>query len=237
LALAGYRARRFAAEEAGRWEEHVVISATAASGIALVALGLVLTPGPNMIYLTSRTLTQGRRAGFVSLLGVATGFCAYVAATTAGIAVIFNAVPVAYIALKMAGTGYLLYLAWQALRPGGQSVFEPKELPADRPRRLFTMGLLTSLLNPKIAVLYLALLPQFINPKLGSVGIQSLLLGSIQIVVAVTVNGLIVLGSAGAAAFLGRHRAWLRAQRFLMGGVLTALAIRLMVDRARPAIA
>lgn len=211
-----------------------MISATAAGGIALVALGLVLTPGPNMIYLTSRTLTQGRRAGFVSLFGVATAFCVYVAATTAGIAAIFSAVPIAYAVLKTAGAGYLLYLAWQALRPGGQSAFEPRELPVDRPRRLFAMGLLTSLLNPKIAVLYLSLLPQFIDPGRGSVGAQSLQLGAVQIVVAVSVNGLIVVCSAGVATFLSRRRAWLRAQRFLMGGVLTALALRLLVDRARP---
>jgi threonine/homoserine/homoserine lactone efflux protein len=190
-----------------------------------------------MIYLTSRTLTQGRRAGFVSLLGVATAFCLYVAATTAGIAAIFTAVPIAYVALKTAGTAYLLYLAWQALRPGGHSAFEPKQLPVDRPHRLFAMGLLTSVLNPKIAILYLSLLPQFINPARGSVGVQSLALGAIQIMVAVTVNGLIVLGAAGVAEFLNRRRAWVRAQRYLMGGVLTALAVRLMIDRSRPVVA
>ncbi|MDT7640771.1 MAG: hypothetical protein QOC83_5059 [Pseudonocardiales bacterium] len=109
-----------------------MVSAAAAGGIGLVALGLVLTPGPNMIYLVSRSITQGRRAGLVSLLGVAVGFLAYLAAATAGLAAIFTAVPAAYAALKIAGALYLLYLAWQALRPGGTPVFAPRPLPPDR---------------------------------------------------------------------------------------------------------
>jgi threonine/homoserine/homoserine lactone efflux protein len=212
-----------------------VVSAAAAGGIGLVALGLVLTPGPNMMYLVSRSLTQGRRAGLVSLLGVAVGFLAYLAAATAGIAAIFASVPIAYTVLKIAGAVYLLYLAWQALRPGGTSVFAPKPLPPDPARRLFVMGLVTNLLNPKIAVLYVALLPQFIDPARGSVGAQSLVLGTIQIAVALTVNGLIVLSSASLSRLLRERPAWLRVQRYLMGGVLAALAVRLLTDRVRPA--
>jgi threonine/homoserine/homoserine lactone efflux protein len=123
-----------------------------------------------MIYLVSRSITQGRRAGLVSLLGVAVGFLVYLAAATAGLAAIFTAVPAAYTALKVGGALYLLYLAWQALRPGGTPVFAPTPLPPDPAHRLFAMGLVTNLLHPKIAVLYVALLPQFINPARGAVG-------------------------------------------------------------------
>lgn len=214
-----------------------VISIGAAGGIGLVALGLVLTPGPNMIYLVSRSITQGRRAGLVSLLGVAAGFLVYLAAATAGLATLFAAVPAAYTVLKIAGAGYLLYLAWQALRPGGTAVFDPAPIPADPPRRLFAMGLLTNLLNPKIAVLYIALLPQFIDPARGAVGAQSLLLGTVQITVALTVNALIVLTAARLSQVLRRRPNWLRVQRYLMGGVLGALAVRLLLDRTRPAAA
>ncbi|HTK67967.1 MAG TPA: LysE family translocator [Pseudonocardia sp.] len=213
-----------------------VVSTAGLVGIGLVGLGLVLTPGPNMIYLVSRTITQGRRAGLVSLLGVAAGFGVYLSAAAAGLASVFTAVPVAYTALKIAGGAYLLYLAWQALRPGGTSAFAPEPLPPDRPARLFTMGLVTNLLNPKIAVLYVALLPQFIDPARGSVGLQSLVLGSVQIGVALTVNTLIVLSAATLSRVLGRRPVWLRAQRYVMGGVLGALALRLLLtDRARPA--
>ena len=123
-----------------------------------------------------------------------------------------------------AGAGYLLWLAWQALRPGGRSVFVPTALPVDRPRRLFAMGLVTNLLNPKIAVLYVSLLPQFVDPARGAVAMQSLLLGSTQIVVALTVNAMIVLGAGGLAVFLARRPGWLRVQRYLMGTVLAGLA-------------
>ncbi len=214
-----------------------MLSTASVVGIALIALGLVLTPGPNMIYLVSRSIMQGRRAGLVSLLGVAAGFLVYLAAAVAGLATIFVAVPTAYTVLKLAGAGYLLYLAWQAIRPGGTAVFAPKELPLDSSRRLFTMGLVTNLLNPKIAVLYVSLLPQFIDPHRGSVALQSLTLGSVQIGVALTVNALIVVFAGSLAGFLGARPLWLRVQRYLMGGVLGALAVRLATERGRAAAA
>lgn len=214
-----------------------MISLSALLGIAAVALGLVLTPGPNMIYLVSRSITQGRRAGLISLLGVAAGFLVYLVAATAGITAIFAAVPALYTAVKIAGAAYLLWLAWNAVRPGGVAVFAPRSIPVDRPRRLFTMGMVTNLLNPKIAILYVALLPQFVDPTLGNVAAQSLLLGGTQIAVALTVNALIVLSAGALAAFLGRRPRWLRAQRYLMGTALAGIAIHLLADRARPAVA
>jgi threonine/homoserine/homoserine lactone efflux protein len=207
----------------------------AAGGMALVALGLVLTPGPNMIYLVSRSLAQGRGAGLVSLLGVAAGFGVYLAATAAGLAAVFRVVPAAYLALRLAGAGYLLYLAWRAVRPGAAPLFAARELPADRPARLFTMGLVTNLLNPKIAVLYVALLPQFVDPARGPVGVQSLQLGVVQITVALLVNGLIVVSAAAVARLLVSRPGWARVQRLLMGTVLAGLAARLLADHARPA--
>ncbi len=214
-----------------------MISVTAGVGMALIAFGLVLTPGPNMIYLVSRSITQGRAAGLVSLLGVAAGFAVYLAAAVAGIAAVFAGVPLAYSALRVAGAGYLLYLAWQALRPGGTSVFTPKDLPADPPRRLFVMGFVTNLLNPKIAVLYVTLLPQFIDPDRGSVALQSLVLGAIQITIALSINCVWVLTASTLAGFLGRRPGWLRAQGYVMGGVLGALAVRLATERSRTALA
>ncbi|PSL05429.1 threonine/homoserine/homoserine lactone efflux protein [Haloactinopolyspora alba] len=214
-----------------------MITTSAVVGIALVALGLVLTPGPNMIYLVSRSVTQGRRAGLISLIGVAAGFFVYLVAAAVGIAAVFTLVPALYTAVKLAGAGYLLWLAWKTLRPGGSSVFSPEPMPPDAPRRLFTMGLVTNLLNPKIAILYVSLLPQFVDPDRGSVAVQSLLLGLTQIAVALTVNALIVLTAGSLAAFLGARPTWLRVQRFVMGSVLAALAVRMITDRSRPAAA
>lgn len=145
---------------------------------ALICLGMVLTPGPNMIYLVSRSISQGRMAGLVSLGGVALGFVFYVLCAAFGITALMMAVPYAYDALRLAGALYLLYLAWQAIRPGGRSPFQVRDLPQDGPRKLFAMGFATTLLNPKVAVMYLSLLPQFVDPAHGSVLSQSLLLVS-----------------------------------------------------------
>ncbi|GAA3392946.1 LysE family translocator [Cryptosporangium minutisporangium] len=214
-----------------------MITTGALLGIAAVALGLVLTPGPNMIYLVSRTLTQGRRAGLISLTGVAVGFLVYLTAATVGLVAVFTVVPALYTAIKLAGAAYLLYLAWQALRPGGTNVFDPTPLPPDPARRLFTMGLVTNLLNPKIAILYVSLLPQFVDPARGHVAWQSLTLGSVQIAVALTVNALIVLTAGAIAGFLGTRPTWLRVQRYLMGTALAGLAIKLATDRSKAAVA
>ncbi|MEV0250403.1 LysE family translocator [Nocardia sp. NPDC050712] len=195
---------------------------------------MVLTPGPNMMYLVSRTVSQGRRAGLVSLGGVAAGFGVYLAAATAGITAVFAVVPGLYLAVKLAGAAYLLWLAWQAVKPGGASVFAPADLPVDPARRLFTMGLVTNLLNPKIAIMYMALIPQFVAPERGQVWLQSLGLGAVQIVVALTVNGLIVLGAGGISGFLAARPLWLRTQRWVMGSMLGAIAIKLATDKARP---
>src|SRR5947208_517672 len=85
---------------------------------AAAAFGMVLSPGPNMVYLISRSISQGRRAGCISLLGVVTGFLFHIVAAAAGLTAIFLAVPLAYTLLKYAGAAYLLWLAWQAVRPG-----------------------------------------------------------------------------------------------------------------------
>jgi threonine/homoserine/homoserine lactone efflux protein len=199
---------------------------------AAVALAMVLTPGPNMIYLISRSITQGASAGLISLAGVALGFVFYMLCAAFGITALIFAVPYAYDALRLAGAAYLAWLAWQALRPGGRSPFEVRKLPVDSPRRLFVMGFLTNLLNPKIAMLYLALLPQFIDPA-QSVLAQSIVLGATQIAVSVTVNAMIAVAAGSIAAFLAARPLWLLAQRWLMGTVLGALAVRMALEERR----
>ncbi|WP_236248200.1 LysE family translocator [Pseudomonas mosselii] len=200
---------------------------------ALISLGMVLTPGPNMIYLISRSICQGRGAGLISLAGVALGFVFYMLCAALGITALVMAVPFAYDALRIGGALSLLYLAWQALRPGGRSPFQVRDLPADSPRRLFMMGFLTNLLNPKIAVMYLSLMPQFIEPGHGSVLAQSLVLGGTQIAISVTVNALIALMAGSIAVFLAGRPVWQQVQRWLMGTVLAALALRMLAEGRR----
>lgn len=195
-----------------------------------VALGMALTPGPNMAYLVSRSVCQGRAAGLVSLGGVALGFLVYVLFAALGITALIFAVPLAYDALRFAGAAYLAYLAWGALKPGGVSPFEVRALAPDLPRRLFATGLLTSLLNPKIAALYLSLLPQFVDRASGDILGQTLTLGALQIAISVAFNATDVLAAGTIAGFLAGRPFWARLQRWVMGGVLASLALRLAID-------
>lgn len=200
---------------------------------ALIAFGMVLTPGPNMVYLISRSISQGHAAGLISLIGVVLGFVIYMLCATFGITALLFAVPYAYDALRFGGAAYLLYLAWQALRPGGRSPFQVRELVPDGPRKLFAMGFLTSLLNPKIAMFYLALLPQFIDPAAGNVLTQSLVLGAIQIVISGSVNVLIIFTAGSIALFLRTQPFWSVVQRWLMGTMLAGLAVKMATEAQR----
>ncbi|MGE8175409.1 LysE family translocator [Pseudomonas fluorescens] len=199
------------------------------------ALLMVLTPGPNMIYLISRSICQGRRAGVTSLLGVVAGFFVHLFAAAAGLTAVFLTVPMAYEVLKWAGALYLGWLAWQALKPGARSPFEAQQLPPDSSKKLILMGFFTSALNPKIAVFYLSVFPQFINPEHGSVFTQSIVLGLTQISVSFSVNLLIALFASGIAAWFVHNPLWLAVQRYFMGFVLAGLAVRLMLEQHRTA--
>jgi threonine/homoserine/homoserine lactone efflux protein len=198
-----------------------------------VALGMVLTPGPNMAYLVSRSICQGRASGLISLVGVALGFVVYMLMAAFGVTALLFAIPFAYDALRLCGAAYLAWMAWNALRPGGASPFTIKALPPDSPGKLFAMGSFTSLLNPKVAALYLSLLPQFIERDAGAILHQTLLLGATQIAISVCFNALFVLAAGTIAAFLAGRPTWARLQRWLMGGVLGALALRMAVETGR----
>lgn len=201
---------------------------------ALAAFLMVISPGPNMIYLISRSITQGKTAGLVSLVGVICGFLFHIVLAGFGLTAILLAVPFAYGILKISGAVYLLYLAYQAIKPNGKTFFEVKEdIPKDKPRKLFLMGFLTNLLNPKMAVFYLSFFPQFIKPEYGSILGQSMALGITQIFISFTINFIIVMTAAKMASFLTRNPLWVRAQKWFMASVLTFLAIKMVLSKAK----
>ena len=199
----------------------------------LISLAMVLTPGPNMIYLISRSICQGKVAGFISLSGVAAGFVFYMLCASFGITTLLIAVPYAYDTIRIAGALYLFWLAWKALKSNASPIFDIKNLSNDSPVKLFMMGFLTNLLNPKIAIMYLSLLPQFIHPLQGSILFQSIQLGFIQILVSVSINACIVFSAGSIALFLQRKPIWALLQRWLMGTVLAALAVRILLEQKR----
>ncbi|QDK81368.1 LysE family translocator [Spirosoma sp. KCTC 42546] len=200
---------------------------------ALAALGLVLSPGPNMIYIISRSITQGRRAGLLSLAGVLTGFLVHIFLVSFGLTAVFMAIPMVYEILRWLGIGYLLFLAWEAIKPGGSSPFETRNLPHDSNAKLFQMGFLTNALNPKVAVFYLSFFPQFTRPEYGSLLAQNVELGLTQLVVSATVNFLIVLSAARMARWFQNRPAYIRAQKWVMASILAGLAMRMSIDKGK----
>ncbi|KWI46810.1 lysine transporter LysE [Burkholderia ubonensis] len=204
-------------------------------GFLMVAGMIAVTPGPNMVYVMSRSIAQGRTAGLVSLAGVMLGYLFYMFGAAFGITALFLSVPYAGSVLGAVGAVYLFYLAWQAVKPGGRSPLEVRDLPREQPRRLFAMGAATSLLNPKLAMIFLSLLPQFINDHDGSVLRQSLVLGSSLIVAFALVNGFVAVCSGALATFLASRPGLLLAQRWSMGVMLLALGAHMTTDALKAA--
>ena len=202
----------------------------AALSFAAVAFLMALSPGPNLFYLASRSIFQGRFAGFVSLGGVCTGMFLYMMATAAGLSALFKAVPIAYDAVRWAGAIYLLWLAYKVITARSSSLITTA-LPLESKAQLYVRGLLTCLLNPKIVVTYGALLPQFVDPVSGNVLGQTLVLGLVQIVAAASAHSLVILSAATVVSLLSRRHGFAKAQRYMLGSVLTALAVRLAVER------
>jgi threonine/homoserine/homoserine lactone efflux protein len=197
---------------------------------SIAVLVLVLTPGPNMMYCVSRSICQGRIAGMISLAGVMVGFVVHMLAAAFGLTALFLAIPLAYEIVKYLGAAYLLWMAWNTLKPNGASPFQTRDLPHDGKLTLLRMGFLTNLLNPKVAVFYMSLFPQFIHAEHGHVLLQSITLGLTQISISFTVNSLIVLSASAIAGFFAANPNWLRTQRYIMGSMLGALAVRLALD-------
>lgn len=191
---------------------------------AFAVLLLALTPGPVWIYLISRTLTQGRRAGYFSLIGVMAGVLVHLLAAALGLSALLLAVPAAFDAIKLAGAAYLLWLAWNTLRGGGFS-FTPQPLDPVPPRVLFRQSLTASVINPKVAVFYLSLFPQFVDPAGGMVLLQSLALGVVHVTVSTLVDGSLVTVAGGLAAWLAVRPGWLRMQRWVLGAAFGVLAL------------
>jgi threonine/homoserine/homoserine lactone efflux protein len=198
-----------------------------------LAFFMALSPGPNLMYLASRAICQGRSAGFSSLAGVCAGMLAYVIATALGLSAVFQAVPVAYDIVRTLGAGYLIWLAIKAFRAPskalGTSALAPEAFAV-----LFRRGLLTCLLNPKLVLMYGALLPQFVHVGQGDFLWQTVQLGFLQIAAAASAHSCVILGASGVAAIVRGAPRFARLQSYLLGFALLAVAARLGLER-RPA--
>jgi len=188
------------------------------------SLVLAATPGPVWLYLISRTLAQGRRAGYFSMFGVAAGLSLHAAFAALGLTIVLLAVPYAFDAIKLAGAAYLLWLAYTTVRGAGFT-FTPQPLDPVRDRVLLRQAFVAAVVNPKVAVFYLSLFPQFVDPTSGPVLGQSLLLGAIQVATAATVDITLVTVAGLLAAWFAKRRLWLQLQRWLLGSAFGVLAV------------
>lgn len=190
----------------------------------LASIVLAATPGPVWLYLISRTLAQGRRAGYFSMFGVAAGLSLHATFAAFGLTVVLLAVPYAFDAIKLAGAAYLLWLAYTTVRGAGFT-FQPQPLDPVRDRVLLRQAFVAAVINPKVAVFYLSLFPQFVDPTSGPVLAQSLLLGAIQVSTAAMMDVALVTVASVLAAWFARRPLWLQVQRWFLGGAFGVLAV------------
>jgi threonine/homoserine/homoserine lactone efflux protein len=188
---------------------------------AATSLALLAVPGPAVIYLVTRSLDQGRTAGLVSVLGVETGTFAYALAAAAGLSGLIAASETAFTVVKYAGAAYLVYLGVRKLLERD----EPQELAPTARSRLFLKGMVVQLLNPKIAIFFVAFLPQFVDPARGAVAVQILLLGTIFTLLAVVSDGAYVLLAGAVGGWLRTSRRARRSLAKVSGGVYIGLGI------------
>jgi threonine/homoserine/homoserine lactone efflux protein len=210
-----------------------VVDHSALLAVGAIALGMAVTPGPNVIYLVARSVEDGRRAGLICLGGVGLGYCLHLAAAVLGLAAVLLAAPEVYALFKLIGAAYLAWLAWKALRPAtAVYLARHREKASTSPTRLFTMGLVTNVLNPKPPIMYAALIPQFVTVGAGNLLGQAVILGGTHIAVSLLTHVGLVSTAPMVAAFLGRKPAWLRLHRYATGALLAGFALELAVGTA-----
>ncbi len=201
---------------------------------ALAALALTASPGPDMLLLASRSAAQGRVAGLATWAGIAVGTYCHALAAAFGLSRLFLAVPVAYDIVRWAGAAYLLYLAWKAFtshtKEDDQLAVKRKDHSAGA---MFRQGLLTNLLNPKMAIFVLALFPQFVTTETGSVAVQIMVLATVLNLIGFFVNGAVILAARRASAMLSENSKIKNLSQYILGTVFAGLAARLAFDTQR----
>lgn len=160
---------------------------------ALTALIIEITPGPNMTYLAALSLSSGMRTGFAAVAGIAIGLMTYGVVAALGLAAVIDSSPVLYGILRWGGVGYLLWLAWEAWSSERETSPDATDGPDGEPWIAFRRGLITNWLNPKAAVFYVAVLPEFIRPGADTVMAQTMTLSAIYVAVATFIHGGIVV--------------------------------------------
>ena len=197
---------------------------------AAAALALCVTPGPDMLLIASRSASQGKASGFATLAGIQIGTYCHALAAALGLSQLFLVVPLAYDIVRYVRAAYLLYLAWQAFRSSGVVLAPNTGLHRYPLGVVFRQGLLTNLLNPKVALFVLALFPQFVDPAAGSVALQIMIFATVLNLIGIVINGAVILTASGLGRAFSARTRWRRLPQLLLGTVFAGLAVRLALD-------
>jgi threonine/homoserine/homoserine lactone efflux protein len=190
----------------------------------LAAVVLLVIPGPAVLYVVSQSVSRGRLAGIVSMLGVQAGALVHVAAAAAGLSALLVRSSAAFDAVKYAGAAYLVFLGVRRLL--GRDESEPGRVRRERSLwRLFGQGVVVNVLNPKTALFFFAFLPQFVDVDRGSVALQIATLGLLFILLAIVSDGLYALAAGSAAGWLRGRPGFARGERLATGSVLVGLGV------------
>ena len=194
---------------------------------------LCMTPGPDMILVAARSAAQGRLAGLITQLGVTMGSLFHATILALGLSQLFLAVPYAYDMVRYLGAAYLLYLAWQAFT--AQESFSTETSSTNRPSMsvIFKQGFISNVLNPKVALFYLALFPQFLNPDIGSIAIQIMVLAIILQIIDFAVHAVVIWLAGSVNSHSGGTSRIMKWSRYFLGLVFSGLAARLIFDGQR----
>ncbi len=188
------------------------------------ALVLLAIPGPAVLYVTSRSIGQGRKAGFISALGIGLGTLLHAAAAAAGLSALLMSSAMAFSVVKYLGAAYLIYLGIQKLRRE-ESLEPTQEAPRTKLSRVFGQGIIVNILNPKTALFFFAFLPQFVDASRGNVALQILFLGTLFAGMGIMSDSLWALFAGTVAQRLTRTSRWNRTQRYVSGGMLISLGV------------
>jgi threonine/homoserine/homoserine lactone efflux protein len=195
----------------------------------VAALTLNIAPGPDMLYVIGRSVGQGCKAGVVSALGIFAGCWVHILAAAVGIAALLRSSPLAFNIVRYAGAGYLLYLGVRIVLQRSQ--LETRELPQESLGKIFRQGVITNALNPKVALFFLAFLPQFVDSTRGSAALQIVLLGLIFDAGGTVVNIVVAYAGGTAGELLHRSPRLARIQKWLTGLMFVGLGARLAWQR------
>jgi threonine/homoserine/homoserine lactone efflux protein len=187
------------------------------------ALLLFVVPGPSVIYIVTRSITQGRTAGLVSVAGIHVGSLVHIAAALLGVTALLAASAMAFTVVKTAGGLYLVYLGIRTLSGRGENADGDLVMPGASYRRIFWQGVLVNVLNPKTALFFLAFLPQFLDPVQGNLTLQLAVLGVVFVIAGVISDSTYALLSGTLGNRMLQRRGWARGQRWVSGSIYLGL--------------